>query len=193
MDVRTKLTNSSAKAMRQHYIDLENNHLVAKGTPGHGFEGFLDITVNSDEYLKNQSNAQIVLKAAAKQIGQDPSKLFELLQRDLNSDDKDRDYQTGLFGFPAHRSPKGLRVSARDAVVGVLNAKTASGAQKYNLTLGIHSFVTRILFNTKGKKPRASGVEYLAGQSVYGADPRYKASNGPAATTERAFARKEIM
>ncbi|CAG8979109.1 hypothetical protein HYALB_00000242 [Hymenoscyphus albidus] len=177
----------SAKAMRQHYINLENNHLVPKGTPGHGFEGFLDITVNSDGLLKNQSNAQVVLKETARQLGQDPSKIFELLQRDLNNDDKDRDYQTGLFGFPAHRSPRGLRVSARDAVVGTLNAK------KYKLTLGIHSFVTQILFDTKGKKPRATGVEYLAGQSVYAADPRFKPNNSASATTKRAFARKEVI
>lgn len=63
-----KANPRSAKNMRQHYINLENNHQVAKGTPGHGFEGFLDITVNTPELLQNQSNAITVLKAAAKAV-----------------------------------------------------------------------------------------------------------------------------
>jgi choline dehydrogenase len=180
--------------MRKHYVNLENNHLVPKGTPGHGFDGFLDITVNTDELLKNQSQAQTVLKAAAKQFGQDPEKLFDLIRRDLNSDDADRDKQQGLFGFPAHRDPMGRRVSARTVVVNTLNATDSKGAKKYPLTLSIHSFVTKVLFDTKSKnstKPKATGVEYIEGQSIYAADPRYKSTN--TGTTKQVFAKKEVI
>ncbi|EPE33453.1 FAD/NAD(P)-binding protein [Glarea lozoyensis ATCC 20868] len=182
----------SAANMREQFIKLENYHnpSVPKGTRGHGFDGWLDITTNGPELLRNSTEAQTVLSAAAKVFGQDPDKLYDLITRDLNNNDTNRDYQEGLFGFPAHRNPMGRRVSSRDVVIDTLNAK------KYPLTLGLHSFVTKVLFDTKSKKPRATGVEYLAGMSHYKADPRFNltASNAAAATgTKQAYARKEVI
>lgn len=91
--------------MRQYFTRLENDHSVPQGTPGHGFDGFLDITVNSDEFLRNQTQGTEVLKATAKLLGQDPTKIFEIITNgtDLNNDDPNRDQQVGIFGFPAHR------------------------------------------------------------------------------------------
>lgn len=180
--------------MRQYFERLENNHYVPPGTPGHGFNGFLDICVNDDEELKNQTQSQVVLKATANEFGQDPNQIFELIQADINNDSPNRDQQTGIFGFPAHRDLEGRRVSARKAVVEVLNATNHDGSKKYNLTLGTNSFVTKVLFDTAGKNakiPQAIGVEYLAGKSMYSADPRYNASvNG---TTMHAYARNEVI
>jgi choline dehydrogenase len=187
--------------MRQHFINLENDHVVPPGTPGHGFSGFLDVAVNEAEYLKNQSQATEVLKAAAKVMGQDPTKIFDIISKsDLNNDNPNRDQETGLFGFPAHRDLKGRRVSSRDAVIQVANATNPNGSKKYKLTVGLNSFATKILFDTKGKddakgkhedKPRAIGVEYLYGQSIYSADPRYNSTK--AGTKKQAFARKEVI
>lgn len=88
----------------------------------------------------------------------------------------------------------GRRVSARNAVIQTLNATTTNGGKKYPLTLSLHSFVSKVLFDTEAKngtRPRAIGVEYLQGKSIYAADPRFKASN--AATTKQAFAKKEVI
>lgn len=180
--------------MRKYWIQLENDHTVPKGTPGHGFSGFLDISLNNDESLKNQTEAQEVLKAAAKVMNQDSNNIFKILQSDLNNPDHDRDQQVGLFGFPAHRNLMGRRVSARDAVVQVDNAKNADGSKTYKLTVGLESFVTKILFDTTGKHkkvPRAIGVEYLAGRSMYAADPRYNASTK--GTKKQVFAKHEVI
>ncbi|KAH7323833.1 GMC oxidoreductase-like protein [Rhexocercosporidium sp. MPI-PUGE-AT-0058] len=169
----------SADNMRKYWIQLENDHTVPKGTPGHGFNGFLDISLNNDESLQNQTEAQEVLMAAAKVMGQDPNKIFELLQSDMNNPSPYRDQQVGIRGFPSHRNPMGRRVSARDAVVQVANAKNKNGKPKYKLTVGLESFVTKVLFDTSGRNkrtPRAIGVEYLAGRSMYQADPRYDPS-----------------
>jgi hypothetical protein len=38
--------------MLKYFIQLENDHTVPKGTPGHGFDGFLDISGNDDSFLK---------------------------------------------------------------------------------------------------------------------------------------------
>jgi choline dehydrogenase len=188
------LIESSASNMRQYFERIENNHYVPLGTPGHGFNGFLDICLNDDEELKNQTQSQIVLEATAKAFGQDPSKIFDLIQADVNNDSPNRDEQTGVFGFPAHRDPQGRRVSARNAVVDVSNATNPNGSKKYNLTVGFNSLVAKVLFDTAGenvKTPQAIGVEYLAGKSMYSADPRYNASlNG---TTMQAYARKEVI
>ena len=60
-----------------------------------------------------------------------------------------------------------------------LGTKNRDGSKKYDLTLKVHSLVTKVLFDTTGKNrelPRATGVEFLVGRSLYGADPRYNAS-----------------
>lgn len=103
--------------MTRHFVDLENDHSVPVDTKGHGFSGFLNISVNGPSYLKGQTEAQEVLEATAKYMGQDPTKVFDLVQRDLNNDDADHDQQTGVFGFPAHRDPMGRRVTAGTAVL----------------------------------------------------------------------------
>jgi choline dehydrogenase len=181
---RTNLVIFSATNMRKYFIKLENDHSVPVGTPGHGFSGFLDVTVNDDTLLANQSSAQTVLKSVASHLNQDPSNLFSLIHQDLNNASPDRDQQTGIFGFPAHRDLLGRRVSARNAVVEAEN-KTSK------LKLQLTSLVTKVLFDTTGSEPKAKGVEYLFGKSMYGADPRYNAS--VTGITKRAFARKEVI
>jgi len=170
--------------MKKYFIQLENDHSVPVGTPGHGFSGFLDVTVNTPEGLKNQSEAQQVLRAVATEFGQNPDDIFELIEADLNNASPDRDNQTGIFGFPTHRDLQGRRVSARNAVVDGINATS-------NLHLSLNSFVTKVLFSNKGKLPTATGVEYLSGKSMYAADPRYNAST--TGKTLQAFARKEVI
>jgi choline dehydrogenase len=170
--------------MRKYFIQIENDHSVPQGTAGHGFEGFLDITVNDQELLHNQSQAQEVLRATATQFGEDPDKIFELIQKDLNNDSPDRDNQTGIFGFPTHRDPRGRRASAHNIIVATANATS-------KLNVRLNSLVTKVLFDTTSTTPKAIGVEYLAGKSLYGADPRYNAST--TAPTLQAFARKEVI
>ena len=168
--------------------------MVPKGTPGHGFDGFLTISGNDDSFLKNQSQAITVLQATAKEFGEDPTKIWDYLHRDINNDSPDKDQQTGIFEAPAHKTTSGVRVDARNPIIAVLNSTNPDGSKKYPLTLRLESFVTKVLFNTTGensKTPRAAGVEFLAGQSMFSADPRFNASIK--GTTMQAFARKEII
>jgi choline dehydrogenase len=51
---------------------------------------------------------------------------------------------------------------------------------KYPLTLKLNSLVTKVLFSNTSSTPTAIGVEVMQGQSLYRADPRYKAgTKGP--------------
>ncbi|KAH8812992.1 hypothetical protein F5884DRAFT_879142 [Xylogone sp. PMI_703] len=183
----------TAANMRKYFEEFEHNNYLPKGTPGHGFNGYLDISLNDHEPLGNNSNAQVVLRSVAEASGQDKSKLFDLIETDLNNASPNRDQQTGIWGFPAHRTPGGVRSGSRDAILPILNAKNHDGSQKYPLALKLNSLVTKVLFNTSrnGHKPVATGVEYLSGQSLYSADPRYDPSNN--GTKMTAFARKEVI
>lgn len=138
--------------MQQLFAQLETDHVVPPGTPGHRFSGPLDITVNGPEYLKNQSNAFTVLQAAAKIFCQNPANLSNILTySDLNNNEANHDQQVGLFGCPAHRTPNGRRVSSRTLVVNVWNATNPNGSKKYpNFDVRLHAFTTKFLFNTKG-------------------------------------------
>jgi choline dehydrogenase len=178
--------------MRKYFQRVENNHYLARGTPGHGFDGYLDISINTPETLTNQSGVLTVLAQAAKLMGQDPSKIVELAQVDLNNEDEDRDQQTGISSFPGHRDLLGRRSSARNPVVAVAGATDPDGSKKYPLTVSLNSFATKVLFDEKkGKHPRAIGVEFLVGKSLYSADPRYNAKD--TGTKKRVYARKEVV
>ncbi len=126
--------------MRQYFVKLENDHSAPFGTPGHGFSGFLDIVVNDNTLLTNISNAQTVLKAVATKSGQNPEDIFDLIHNDLNNNDANRDQQTGMFGFPAHRDLEDRRVSARNGIVETLK-KTSK------LTLQLTSRTSSIPFH----------------------------------------------
>ena len=188
------LTNFRPENMRKYFVRIENNHHVPPGTPGHGFNGYLDIRVNEKDVLASQSHSVIMLQAAAKLLGQDPNKIYDLVQRDLNNNNPNKDQETGIFGFPAHYDMNGKRVSARNPVAQVSQARNADGAPKYKLTLQLATLATKVLFSNStmpGKKPQAIGVEYLKGKSMYRADPRSsKAGNGQLG---RAYATKDII
>lgn len=64
---------------------------------------------------------------------------------------------------------KGRRVSSRERVRAVLKAPDSK------LTLQLHALATRVLFDDDH---RATGVEYLEGESLYRADPRQGSSEG---------------
>jgi choline dehydrogenase len=181
--------------MLKYFIQLENDHTVPKGSPGHGFNGFLDISGNDDSFLKNQSQALALLQATAAGFGEDPGQIWNFLHRDINNASPDRDQQVGIFGNPTHMTTAGHRVDARSPVVAVLNATNPDGSRKYPLSLRTESFVTKIIFGPMGpssnKTPRAIGVEFLAGKSMYSADPRFNAS--VKGTKMQAFAKKEII
>ena len=117
--------------------------------------------------------AQIAKTAIAELEGievQSDEELVELLTRDLNRLDADR-YKPSLVPFPLSRTVEGRRNGAATFVKDVV-------AAGHPLTVSTNSLVTKVLFEKggAGDKPKAYGVEYLKGESLYAADPRYDAS-----------------
>jgi choline dehydrogenase len=129
--------------------------------------------------------AELAAQAAGFSVADTPS----ILQRDMNGNQPNRDNLVGPFGGVSHVNPNGRRSSPgyylRDTV--------AEG--KYPITLSLDTLATKIVFDKPGKgknaKPKAIGIEYLKGKSLYSADPRYNASDP--GVPGKAYATKEVI
>ena len=85
------------------------------------------------------------------------------------------------------------RSSSRNFLVVTANAKNADGSKKYPLHIRTHSFATKVLFDEPrhGHKPKAIGVEFMEGASLYKADPRYNSRR--AGVKKRVNASREVI
>jgi choline dehydrogenase len=186
-----RLIMHSDNTFRKIFERIERNHYLP-ATPGHGFNGYLETIANDGTVYTANPGVVDVLKSMVSSVGDNPADVIKMVSRDPNGVDAARDKTQGLFALPFHASPKYRRFSARDLVLSALNATNPDGTKKHPLTLKVHSLATRVLFDKRaGKKPRATGVEYLEGQSAYRGDPRYDSTKSPA--LRRAVARKEVI
>lgn len=85
--------------------------------------------------------------------------LVTLLLDDLNRYISERDGARGMYQIPLH-THNHVRSGPREFVLSTI----ASGAP---LTFQPNTLVTKVLFNTSGSTPEATGVAYLQGQSLY--------------------------
>ncbi|KAK5651190.1 hypothetical protein OQA88_12738 [Cercophora sp. LCS_1] len=171
--------------MRKYFIRLENNAHLPTDTPGHGFSGWLSTsTPNITHYALTQPSRFAIFRQLAQSLGHDPSTLLSLMRRDVNSISPNRDSQTGIFNFPFHNTPLGNRTNAD-----ILLASTI--AQGHPLTIQLESLVTRVLL-TDDAIPRAIGVEYIQGKSLYRADPR-SSKTSPFPAPKAVYARKGVI
>ncbi|KAK0743173.1 hypothetical protein B0T18DRAFT_370890 [Schizothecium vesticola] len=183
---------SNAK-FREILKRIEKNLYLPQGTPGHGFDGYLPIAGNDGTVWERQPDLVDVFKSMVSSVGDDPADVIKMVQRDINSDSPTRDTTQGLFGLPFHANATFGRFSARDLIRATLAARNPNGDPQHPLTLRTNALATRVLFDKprKGKPPRATGVEFLSGASLYRADPRNSPSN--TGTKHTATARREVI
>lgn len=183
----------SGNAIRTIFQRIEDNHHVPPGTAGHGFAGYLDINTNDGSIYARNPGILEVFKSMISSVGGNPANVITDVARDINNASPSRDTTQGLFGLPFHANETWGRFSARNLVLDTLAAKKPNGSPLYPLTLKTQSLVTKVIIQKRGNsnKPRARGVEYLQGQSLYKADPRYNPSNTGVKRTARA--RKEVI
>jgi len=172
---------------------IENNHYLPRNTPGHGFDGYLDINGDNGTVWQNEPDLVQVFKSMISSVGGNPVDALQMLQRDINNNSPTRDQTQGLFGLPFHVNSTWGRFSSRNIIRSTLAAKNPNGTPKYRLTLKTHSLATKVLFSPvkPNKKPRPIGIEYLSGASLYSADPRHNPSTPY--TTHTALARREVI
>ncbi|KAH8905253.1 alcohol oxidase [Coniochaeta sp. PMI_546] len=162
-----------AENMRQIFARIEHNNYITKGSAGaagHGFDGFFQTTMGSKAQAQRgglQGNK--VMAAYATDLNL-TLPMTDLLQRDPNVLSPDRDTTSSVYGLVQHQFTNGNRYSSRDYI------QAAQKNASVPLTVSLTSLATKILFDTSSKcgsaTPRATGVEYLEGKSLYSADNR---------------------
>jgi choline dehydrogenase len=85
------------------------------------------------------------------------------------------------------KTPEYSRSSPRDWLVEIATATNADGSRKYKLDIALSTLATKVNFDTTGTAPKAVGVDYLFGKSLYRADPRAPTTDGGASGTVHAL------
>lgn len=137
-------------------------------------------------------------KEAAKELegiaSANDSQVAEMLTRDANRIDTNRYEDSSVYGTTSNINREGKRSAVRDYIIDTIAARNEDGTRRYPLTLSARSLASRILFqkdSSHKRKPRAYGVEYMVGQSLYAADGRYDANQR--GTTKTVFATREVI
>ena len=174
--------------MRKIFQRIEKNNYLPKGTAGHGFDGYFQTNMNKPTTVTQPVLG--IVQAIAQNFSlksTDAASIQQAQGADANFLDPKRDWTTGIWGLPQHQKANGDRYSSRDYVQDTIS-------KKFPLTLSINTLATRVLFangTSCGGQPRATGVEYLQGKSLYKADARYSEANK--GTLKTATARKEVI
>ncbi|KKA30641.1 hypothetical protein TD95_004216 [Thielaviopsis punctulata] len=176
----------SSDDMLKYFVRLENNTYLPAGTPGHGFDGWLSTSLTDLSFVLPDMSIQNVLTGAARALGMNVSfpppisDFSAALAQDMNSPDPSRDQGVGLFQVPM-AVKEGVRNGPRDFVLSTALAKDAYGRRKYHLDIMLNTLATQVtfdVFSTILGKPRANGVRFSTGKSLYGADPRSTGAQG---------------
>ncbi|KAF4999878.1 hypothetical protein FDECE_11377 [Fusarium decemcellulare] len=180
----------TAENMRQYLVRLERcNYLQNGSDPSHGFTGYIDTSQGDTSWALNSSDPTSLAQLTSDLLGgnETGSTLAELLSRDVNSNDPNRDQINGVFTGHTH-SLNGVRSSPLNLI-----RDTLADPRGFPFTVQDHTLVTKVLFSEhSGRKgPKAIGVEYLRGQSLYSADPRYDPN--VKGTPGKAFATREVI
>ena len=167
--------------MRQYFERLENVEYLTTSLTGHGTDGWL-ATSTTDLILlvKDLKVASLVL-AAASAMGKSlltslvttVTGLASTLAIDINNPGSSRDSSALMYQVPLSiNSGNKTRSGPRNFLYEVAGTLNADGSKKYKLDIQTTTLVTKVNFDTTGDKPKAIGVDYLQGKSLYRADPR---------------------
>lgn len=186
--------------MRKYFEKLERNRYLPSSLSGHGYDGWLTTSLTQLTLVVEDQKLLSLVIAAATAAGKSligkllttVTGLGEVLLRDLNTDAKGRDQETGPYQVPlAVDVPDYRRTGPRDFIVDTQKATNSDGSRKYHLDVQMNTLVTNLRFDTSGSKPKATGVDYLKGQSLYRADPR--SDNATASSSGSVNAAREVI
>ncbi|KAK1956027.1 FAD/NAD(P)-binding domain-containing protein [Colletotrichum sublineola] len=181
--------------MRKYFRRLENCQYLPNDTVGHGFSGWLTTNRTDLGLVLRDVKLLTVIFSAVSAMDKSFSGWFmsttrgfgQIVLSNIDVDLPDRDAAEGLYQVPI-AADRGTRVSPRDFILATATAKGADGSRKYHLDLKLNTLVTKVRFDQSGPKPRAVGVDFITGQSLYRADPRSGSSGEGAARSVNATA-----
>lgn len=114
----------------------------------------------------------------------------QILALDVNNNLPGGDQGELLYQTPLTMSSDYARTGPREFVLDVANAVNNDGTKKYKLDIALNTLVTKVNFDTSGARPKATGVDYLVGKSLYRADTRASDGDGVPGSVN---ARREVI
>ncbi|KAI1186224.1 hypothetical protein F5B17DRAFT_404881 [Nemania serpens] len=166
--------------MHQIFTNIEHNNYMPKNTTGHGFDGFFQTVMSAKvQAQRGPLKGNKVMDAYAADLNL-TLPMNDLLQRDPNELSASRDTTSSIYGLVQHQFNGGRRYSSRDYI------QEAQKNTSIPLIVSLNSLAIRILFDTTASSkcgssaagtPRATGIEYLEGKSIYAADSRRAANS----------------
>ncbi|KAI0202344.1 hypothetical protein F4808DRAFT_421240 [Astrocystis sublimbata] len=186
----------AAKNMRQYWQKVENNKYLPSSIVGHGYDGWLTTSVTYlGLVLEDFKFLNLVLSGAAAAgkglltgLINTVTGLAHVLLLDINAPGQLG--KPGLYQVPVSMKD-GVRASTRERILDVANAVNDDGTRKYHLDIKLDTLVTKVNFDESEPTPRAVGVEYMEGKSLYRADAR--SSKASVAGTGSVQASREVI
>lgn len=166
--------------MRKYFQRLEKCSYLPNSVVGHGFAGWLSTSLTDLTLVVEDSKLLQVVLNAITSMGQgglimglvtSVAGLAAALLTDLNADTPSRDSTQGVYQLPI-ATANGARSGPRQFILDTANAVNADGSKKYHLDILLNTLVTKVRFDRSGAVPRAVGVDFKQGASLYRADPR---------------------
>jgi choline dehydrogenase len=189
----------SADAMQGYFQRLERSDYAPKRGAGHasrhGFDGWLPTQVADPWLALKDGQLRAVVEAALGEAGRiHPHQLGDAVRMVLRSDQAlwdPNDWRMvssipeGMVFVPLHVN-HGTRSATREYV------RAVAAACPGNLRVELDALATRVVFEGVGSPggPRAVGIEYRKGASLYGASPIPSAAAGDVRV---ARARREVI
>ena len=185
------LTNDSSWCpdnMLKYWERIERNEYLSSTGPnaaGHGFNGWLGTSKMDFSLIDNDPQLLAMITASETVVDRkmvanitNAASLAAAFSLDLNTAYPNRDSTQSIYQIPMAVSG-GVRSSPRDFLLATTNAVNADGSKKYKLDIRLNAFVTKVRFvnDTTTSKPRAVGVDFTDGQSLYSADPRHTSNS----------------
>lgn len=163
--------------MRTYFEKLERNRYLPSSIVGHGYSGWLGTSLTSLSLVIEDQKLLSCIISAATAMGQGLLGLLvdtvvglgQVLLRDINAPGQPE--QEGLYQVPLAMWDS-TRNGPRNFILDTANAVNADGSRKYKLDVRLNTLVTNIRFVQNGTTPKAVGVDFLDGQSLYRADLR---------------------
>lgn len=186
--------------MRTYFERLERNRYLPNGIVGHGFDGWLETSLTDLDLVVEDRKLISLVVAAATAMGKSllgiivttVTGLGEVLTQDINADTTNRDQQQDLYQVPLTVGDTSVkRTGPRDFIMDTVDAVNSDGLRKYVLDISLNTLVTKVRFDTSGSTPKAVGVDFLTGNSLYRADPR--SGGAPAGTPGSVNASREVI
>jgi choline dehydrogenase len=196
-------TSWSSKNMRNYFKKLERNEYIQGllNLGSHGRDGWLPTRLTPTSLIAQDLKIVSLLTAAASATGKGligsllgtVAGALQALTLDANTDAKNRDKDDLIYQMPIAVNSDYTRTGPRDFVLEVATAKNGDGTLKYKLDIALNTLVTKVNFEQSGAVPKAVGVDYIHGKSLYRADPRSAPSDDQGDDAGTVNASREVI